>query len=298
MTSVPAISVENLTKYYGKSIGVSNINFKINQGEIFGFLGPNGAGKTTTIRLILDMLRPTSGMIKVFGKEVQKNSIETRSSIGYLPGNFSSFDNMTGHEFLQFVASQRKIEFKHPTKLYERFELSTKDLNKKIKQLSHGMMQKLGIIQAVFHKPALLILDEPTIGLDPLMQEEFYSLLKEIQKNNCTIFFSSHNLSEVERICHRVAVIKGGKLVALETLENLKKKRFRKLNLTLKHKPDNLKLENTELIEQNGLNYEYLVKGDVNTLISDLQKLPIEDFVFPEPNLDEVFRAFYRRAKK
>lgn len=294
MTSTPAISVENLTKFYGKFIGVSDINFQVNQGEIFGFLGPNGAGKTTTIRLILDMLRPTSGMIKVFGNEVQKNSIETRKSIGYLPGNFSSFDNMNGNEFLQFVASQRNIEFIHPTKLYDRFELSNKDLNKKLKQLSHGMIQKLGIIQAVFHNPDLLILDEPTIGLDPLMQEEFYSLLKEIQKDNCTIFFSSHNLSEVERICHRVAVIKNGKLVALETLENLKKKRFRKLNLTLKHKIDDLKLENTELIEQNGLNYKYLVKGDVNTLIKDLRELPIEDFVFPEPNLDEVFRAFYK----
>ena len=298
MISNTVISVENLTKMYGNSIGVSNIGFTVDPGEIFGFLGPNGAGKTTTIRMMLDLLRPTSGMIKIFGKQVQNNSIYIRSLTGYLPGNFSAFSDMTGSEFLRFVSSQRGLSFSLPQELYDRFELSAGDLNKKLNHLSHGMLQKLGIIQAVMHNPELLILDEPTIGLDPLMQEEFYQLLIEMQDNGCTIFFSSHNLSEVERICHRVAVIRKGEIVALETLKNLKKKRYRKLKLILKYPVSDLKLEKTDLLSQNDLTYEFLVKGDIETLIKSLNNLPVEDFIFPEPNLDEVFRAYYKEDKK
>jgi len=189
MDTSPIISASNLTKYYGSTLGVRDINFTVNQGEIFGFLGPNGAGKTTTIRLLLDLLRPSSGEIKIFGDGIDSHSLEIRKRCGYLPGNFFAYSNMTGADFLRFVASMRKAEPKMQESLIDRFELSKEALSLKIKHLSHGMLQKLGIIQAFFHQPELLILDEPTIGLDPLMQEEFYRLLREMQNEVKPFYF-------------------------------------------------------------------------------------------------------------
>ena len=184
----PIIHTEELTKFYGKVTGVKEVSFQVNSGEIFGFLGPNGAGKTTTIRLLLDILRPTSGKIRIFGKDVKTNSFEIRRKCGYLPGNFSAYGNLSGKEFLHLCADLRKVSFHIEPKLLDRFELSDNDMSRKISHLSHGTLQKLGIIQAFFHYPELLILDEPTTGLDPLMQEEFYSLLREFQENGSTIF--------------------------------------------------------------------------------------------------------------
>ena len=226
MDTPTIISVSNLTKYYGSTLGVKNINFTVNQGEIFGFLGPNGAGKTTTIRMLLDLLRPSSGQINIFGQEIYTHSLEIRKRCGYLPGSFSAYGNMSGTDFLHFAASMRKTEPKLQKSLIDRFQLFQEDLSQKVKHLSHGTLQKLGIIQAFFHQPELFILDEPTIGLDPLMQEEFYRLLHEMQNEGKTIFFSSHNLPEVEKVCHRIAIIREGELVALETLEGLKKKKL------------------------------------------------------------------------
>ena len=189
MDTPTIISVSNLTKYYGSTLGVQNINFTVNQGEVFGFLGPNGAGKTTTIRMLLDLLRPSAGEINIFGHEIYNHSLEIRKRCGYIPGNFSAYGNMTGADFLRFVAFMRMAEPSMQESLIDRLQLSQDDLSLKIKYLSHGMLQKLGIIQAFFHQPELLILDEPTIGLDPLMQEEFYRLLRETQNEGKTIFF-------------------------------------------------------------------------------------------------------------
>ena len=180
MDTPTIISVSNLTKYYGTTLGVKNINFTVNQCEIFGFLGPNGAGKTTTIRMLLDLLRPSSGQINIFGQEIYTHSLEIRKRCGYLPGSFSAYGNMSGTDFLHFAASMRKTEPKLQKSLIDRFQLLQEDLSQKVKHLSHGTLQKLGIIQAFFHQPELFILDEPTIGLDPLMQEEFYRLLHEM----------------------------------------------------------------------------------------------------------------------
>ncbi|MBK7093907.1 MAG: ABC transporter ATP-binding protein [Saprospiraceae bacterium] len=296
--SYPAISIENLTKYYGSFRAVNSVSFTVDSGEIFGFLGPNGAGKTTCIKMMLDLLRPTNGKIRIFGKQVTGNSIEIRNSIGYLPGNFTNFDNMTAIEFLKFMAYQRGIKFMHPVKLCSDFELGNSDLRKKMKSMSHGMLQKIGIIQAVFHNPQLLILDEPTSGLDPLMQDVFYELIKELHKSGVTIFFSSHNLAEVERICNNIAVIRAGEIVALETLDNLKKSLFRKLNVKLKHQIDGLKLNNAELISRDGLNYTFLIRGSSELLVKELSKLPIDDFSFPEPGLDEIFISYYNSDQK
>ncbi|MEJ2099854.1 MAG: ABC transporter ATP-binding protein [Desulfobacterales bacterium] len=297
MDNSPIISVSNLTKYYGRSLGVQNINFTVNPGEIFGFLGPNGAGKTTTIRMLLDLLRPSSGEINIFSHRIDEHSLEIRKRCGYLPGNFCAYGNMTGGEFLRFVASMRKAETRLQESLIQRFRLAKDNLSQRVKHLSHGTLQKLGIIQAFFHRPELLILDEPTIGLDPLMQEEFYRLLREMQNDGKTVFFSSHNLSEVEKVCHRIAIIREGELVALETLEGLKKKKLKRLQFTLSRPVDRLDLPGANLVNQKDLSYEYLVEGDIQTLLQWLSTLPIKDLTLPEPDLEEVFMAYYRKEE-
>ena len=290
----PIIHIENLTKYYGKVTGVKEISFDVNQGEIFGFLGPNGAGKTTTIRLLLDLLRPTNGNIRIFGKDVKTSSFEIRQKCGYLPGNFSAYGNLSGKDFLRLCAGLRKVSFYIEPGLLERFELSDNDMSRKISHLSHGTLQKLGIIQAFFHHPELLILDEPTTGLDPLMQEEFYCLLREFQENGSTVFLSSHNLSEVEKVCHRLAIIRKGELVKVASIEDLKKQLNRKLIVMLKHPVENIKLPGAQLQKQEGISYEFIIKGDLPGLLKALEDLPLADIVFPEPGLEDIFINFYK----
>lgn len=294
MSDFPVISVENLSKFYGQTLGVKEINFSIPPGEIFGFLGPNGAGKTTTIRMLLDLLRPSGGNISVFGKAVRENSLEIRRRCGYLPGDFSAYAQLSGRDYLRLTAQLRNVIPQREGDLLERFDLAEKELAQKIKHYSHGNLQKLGIIQAFFHWPELAILDEPTLGLDPLMQEAFYELLKDYRQSGGTVFFSSHNLPEVEKVCQRVAIIRKGELVALETLENLKQKRYRKLKLVLKEPLENLQLPGAQLLNQTGREYTFLVKSDLETLLRRLAELPVADIVFPEPDLEEVFLAYYR----
>ncbi|GAB4370423.1 MAG: ABC transporter ATP-binding protein [Calditrichia bacterium] len=290
----PIIRVEELSKYYGRKRGVESLTFSVMPGEIFGFLGPNGAGKTTTIRLLLDLIHPTAGRIFLFGKPLKDHSVEIRRKCGYLPGEFAAYTHLTMNEFLHFVAGLRGSESRLPADLFKRFNLSAEEQARKIKHLSHGTRQKLGIIQAFFGNPELLILDEPTSGLDPLMQEELYELIRQKQRQGCTIFFSSHNLAEVEKICHRVAIVREGRLVALETLESLKQKRFRRLQLTLKSPVEKVNPPEAKLVNQKGLKYEFLVKGDIKRLLVYLSRLPVENIVFPEPNLEEVFMTYYR----
>ncbi|NIO28558.1 MAG: ATP-binding cassette domain-containing protein [Candidatus Latescibacteria bacterium] len=291
------ISVEQLTKYFGRTVGIEQISFDVRKGEIFGFLGLNGAGKTTTIRLLLDLLRPTNGRAVIFGLAVLKHSYEIRRRCGYLPGNFTGYGHMTGSDFLSLAADIRGTVPPLQHGLLNRFEISEDTLMQKIKHLSHGTRQKLGIIQAFFHKPELIILDEPTIGLDPLMQEKFYALLRDSKKEGCTIFFSSHNLAEVEKVCERVAIIRDGELVALETLDGLKQKRYRRLFISLRERVDHLELPGAELLKHKDLDYEFLVKGDMNDLIRRLSHLPLENVIFPEPDLEEVFMAYYRSER-
>ena len=235
------IEVENLTKFYSDVVGVKNINFSVKKGEIFGFLGPNGAGKTTTIRLLLDLLKPSNGKIAILNQDLVNSSLEIRKKCGYLPGNFAAYAHLTGEEFLQFCAKMRDKSTGNINELLKKFKFDEKSLMKKIKHLSHGNLQKLGILQAFFHNPHLIILDEPTLGLDPLMQEVFYSILLEYRNNGGTVFFSSHNLTEVEKICDRIAIIRNGNLAAVEKLEDLKKKRFRKLTVQFKKSMEDIK---------------------------------------------------------
>ncbi len=220
MESLKVISLNNVTKYFGKVTGVKDISFTVEKGEIFGFLGPNGSGKTTTIRLLLDLLRPDKGAIEVFGKNLLSNSLEIRQKCGYLPGNFNAYGNLTGLQFLNLLSQLRNLNSAIQPGLIERLGISDFDLSRKVKHLSHGTIQKLGILQAFWSYPELLILDEPTIGLDPLMQNVFYDLLKEFQERGITIFLSSHNLAEVERVCHKVAIIRKGEIVKIETISS------------------------------------------------------------------------------
>jgi len=290
----PLISVANLTKYYGKIRGIESVGFTVEQGEIFGFLGPNGAGKTTTIRIVLDLVRPTSGSVSVFGRPLGKASLDIRRRCGYLPGDFAPYPHFTAEEFLGFSLHLRGIRTPVDGALLERFGFSKGDLSRRIKHLSHGTRQKLGIIQAFLHRPDLLILDEPTNGLDPLMQEEFYKLLAEVRREGRTVFLSSHILPEIEKVCDRVAIVRAGTLVALETLDALKAKRARRLTLRLREPVEGLRLPGADLVRQEGLSFEFLVKGDTRSLLAHLAGLPVEDFVFPEPDLEEVFVTYYR----
>jgi ABC-2 type transport system ATP-binding protein len=294
MDTNPVIQIQNLTKFYGKTTGVRNISFDVFQGEVFGFLGPNGAGKTTTIRLLLDLLRPSSGSINIFGKNLAQNSFEIRQRCGYLPGDFSAYGNLNGTEFLNLCADLRNIPRNVDAELLDRFGLAEANLGQKIKHLSHGTLQKIGIIQAFFHHPELLILDEPTNGLDPLMQETFYDLLREHVKEGCTIFLSSHNLSEVEKICHRLAIIRKGEIKKVDSIENMRKMLKKKLMFTLSQDAGAFVLPGAELLTRQDLAYEYLIQGDIRSILEKLSELPVIEVVMPEPGLEEIFMNFYK----
>jgi ABC-2 type transport system ATP-binding protein len=235
-------------------------------------------------------------MVLLFGMPIRRKSREIRARCGYLPGDFGPYGHFTAREFLDLSLRIRGRRSAADPTLLDRFALSRSDLARKIKHLSHGTRRKLGIVQAFIHAPELVILDEPSIGLDPLMQEEFYTLLIDSKKDGRTVFLSSHILPEVERLCDRAAVVKSGSLVAVDTLEVLKNKRPRRLRLTLRRRVDGLRLAGAEIVGESGCEYEFLVTGDPGELVRELAELPIEDFVFPEPDLEEVLFAYYRDA--
>lgn len=293
------IEVINLTKYYGKTLGIEHVTFSVKQGEIFGFLGPNGAGKTTTIRLLLDLLRPNSGSIELFGVALQQNQVELRERIGYLPGDFSPYSEMTVARFLKYTAKFRSRTPELRNFLLDKLNITNHNLSQKIKNLSHGTRQKIGIVFAMEHNPDLAILDEPTSGLDPLVQEAFYEILWQFQKNGKTIFLSSHILPEIEKVCHRVAIIRQGKIVASEEIEKLKQNRPRRLIITFKKDVDGIPpaLPATRLLDCHEKQCIYLVEGEISKLLPALINLPIEDLVFPEPDLEDIFLDFYAEKK-
>src|SRR5918997_4484667 len=224
-----AIETERLTKTYGRNPGIRHVDLAVEEGEVFGFLGPNGAGKTTTIRTLLGFLRPTGGRAWVFGMDTRKKSVEIRARVGNLPGEFALEDRMTGEGLLRFFARLRGVrDLGYARELAERLGA---DLKRPVRRLSRGNKQKVGLVQAMFHKPSLLILDEPTGGLDPLVQEEFLEIVDETRAEGRTVFFSSHVLSEVERVCDRVGIVRGGELVDVENTSTLVNKAFRHVSL-------------------------------------------------------------------
>jgi len=287
------IKTSGLTKYYGTVRGVEDLNLEVQSGEIFGFLGPNGAGKTTTIRILLDLIRPTRGRAEIFGLDVRTHSVEIRQRLGNLPGDVSLYENLSGEDFLALIGKLRDNDsVKRKEELSERLDI---DLSRKIRTYSKGMKQKVAIIQALMSDPELLILDEPTSGLDPLVQREFYNLLKEEKEQGKTVFLSSHILPEVERVCDRVGILRDGLLVDIENIEDLKTKRVRKLELILKEDvpEERLNIAGTKLLYYQNRRAELEVYVHIGGLIPKLAELPLDDIVFPEPTLEDAFMKFY-----
>jgi ABC-2 type transport system ATP-binding protein len=295
-----AIETTKLTKVYGKHRGVNDLDLIINQGEVFGFLGPNGAGKTTTIRMLMGMIKPTGGSAQINGLDIVRDSVEIRRQVGYLPGEFSLYPNLTGAKTLQYFANLRgmnqKEAWEYITKMADRLEL---DLNKKFKQYSRGNKQKLGIIQAFMHKPSLLILDEPSGGLDPLNQQEFYKLVDEAKAEGATVFFSSHILSEVEKVCDRVGIIREGLLVKVGGVSEIINIKTHHIEFTFANsvpvevfKPLPGVQEVTAL-ENNILLVTVRPEG-VDPTIKTASQYSLLNMVSREPSLEEIFLNYYK----
>lgn len=284
--------MKQLTKMYKKGRGIENISFSIKEGEIFGFIGPNGAGKSTTIRTLLNYIHPTSGSATVFGKDIVKNSKEIRQRVGYLPSEVHYYDDMKALDLLLYSAKFH--QYKQTNRINELAEKLQLDLTKKIEDLSFGNRKKVGIVQALLHEPKLLILDEPTGGLDPLMQNIFFELLNEERKKGATVFFSSHILSEVQKMCDRVAIIKDGQLVKVERIETLTKNNLKKVNVMLEDgKVFHSTLEGIINLEHDGDSSSFLYSGSMKDLLQHIHTVDISDISIEEPSLEEVFMHFY-----
>lgn len=286
------IDIRNLTKYYNKkSRGIIDLSFSIEEGEIFGFIGPNGAGKSTTIRTLLNFIYPTSGSATILGMDVVKETKAIRQKVGYLASEVNYYDDMKVIDLLNYSADFYNKGKERAKELAERLDL---DLSKRIEDLSFGNRKKVGIVQALLHEPKLLILDEPTSGLDPLVQNTFFEILEEERKKGVTVFFSSHILSEVQRMCDRVAIIKEGKLVKVETIDNLTKNRVKKVTLTLEASENiDIKLKGIVKKELKGKTLTLLFGGDMKELIGTLNALDFKDVLIEEPSLEEVFMHYY-----
>ena len=294
------ILVNKLTKYYGSFKAVSNVSFKVNEGEVFGLIGPNGAGKSTTMRSMLNFIFPSSGNITINGLDSKVDYLKIRSLIGYLPGEFTTYENMTGSEFLKHMLYLRKVpeKEKYAIELSKKFDL---DLNKKAKNLSKGNKQKVGIIQAFCHEPEILILDEPTSGLDPLKQQVFDELILEFKEKGKTIFISSHVLPEVEMLCDRIAIIKDGKIVTENTMSKLKSMAMNRFEVIFKNEIKERsfgKSIGVKNIIQSGEKYIFDVEGDVNKFIKKIAENKVMSFKTIEPDLEEIFLSFYKKRKK
>ena len=289
-----AIKTKNLTKYYGKSMGIEDVSLEIEKGEVFGFIGPNGAGKSTAIRTLMGLLTPTSGTAEIQGKDAFKHGAELRKSIGYLPSEINYYDRMTSRELLEYHCRFYGIrDYKKIEKLSELFEL---DLDREIEDLSFGNKKKCGIVQAMVHEPELLILDEPTSGLDPLMQNVFFEKLEELNKKGTTIFFSSHVLSEIQRICKRAAIIRKGKIVEVEDIETLLKKQMKMVKLVFTKVPVQLVLPEgaqKHTMVNNKCAFEYV--GSTNKLVKWLSTQELFDVSIAEPDLEALFMNYYER---
>lgn len=287
------INLQELTKYYGKSRGVSGLSLSIKENEIFGFIGPNGSGKTTTIRLMMGLVFPTGGYANIFGKDVVKYGPEIRMSIGYLPAEVFYPEKMKVKDVLEYSASFYKKECKN--KIYELSEHMSLDLNKKIEDLSYGNKKKVGIVQSLIHEPKLLILDEPTSGLDPLMQKNFFSLLKEEKAKGTTIFLSSHILSDVQALCNRLAIIKDGKIIKQDDIKSLRENLYKKVSiksLVASEKIQNINgVSDYERIQNES---RFLYHGEIQPLLQALTSEHPYDVIIEDPSLEEMFLHHYQ----
>ena len=286
------IEVKNLKKHFGKTKALDGVSFSVKKGEIFGFLGPNGAGKTTTIRCMMDFIHPNSGQIKILGLDAHSGSRELKEKISYLSGDNRLYDNWTGLEHIKFLENVRHKK-SIASALVKRLGLNTK---MKFKNLSSGNKQKLGLVLALMFEPELVILDEPTVGLDPLLQNVVYDILKDFQAKGSTIFMSSHNLAEVEHVCSRAAVIKAGKIIAVEDIEKLRGKRMHLATIIFigKYKKSDFIFDGVEVRKELPDGLVLNIKGEINPLIQKLSKYKIKDLEITHASLEEVFLEFYK----
>ena len=294
MTAI--IEIEKLTKWYGKSRGITDLDLAVEKGEVFGFLGPNGAGKTTTIRTMLDLIRPTSGRALVFGIESSADPVAIHRRVGYIPGEFTLYDRLTGKQTLEYFANLRGgVDPVYQASLIERFEL---DPSRRFREYSKGNKQKVGAIIALQHRPELLVLDEPTSGLDPLVQQTFFSTLRETVVDGATVFLSSHILSEVEKSCDRVAIIREGRLVKLDTVEGLRDLAHHQVELRFAGAVPTAAFEAlpgvSDLVADDHV-LRMRVAGAITPVVQAAAQYELLDFVSREPSLEETFLAQYGR---
>ncbi len=287
------IEINNLTKYYGKVKGIENVTFNIQEGEVFGFIGPNGAGKSTTIRTLLGLIFPTSGSATIFGKDCIKYGPEIRKDIGYLPSEVFYYDKMKVKDLLKYSASFYKKDC--TKRIVELAEIMELDLSRRIEDLSYGNKKKVGIVQGLLHSPKLIILDEPTSGLDPLMQQKFFNIIEEENKNGATVFFSSHILAEVQQLCNRVAIIKDGGIVRVDEIQSLREDNYKKITVRgneLKESEFNIDGVSEIVLGNNEIKFYY--NGNINKMTSVISSKVVSDVLIEEPTLEEIFMHYYK----
>lgn len=289
------IEINNLTKHYGKARGITDVSFNVEEGEIFGFIGPNGAGKSTTIRTLLALIYPTSGSATIFGKDCIKFAPEIAKEVGYLPSEVFYYDKMRVIDLLKYSASFYKKDCSQRIK--DLAEIMDLDLKKKIEDLSFGNKKKVGIVQCLLHEPKLIILDEPTSGLDPLMQQKFFDLLLEENKKGATILLSSHILSEVQKLCSRVAIVKEGKIIKLEKISDLTESSYKKFKVEFKSEMDKdyFNVSGVSNLGIKGNTVSFLFKGNLNLIMKKISDVDISNVWVEELSLEEIFMHYYEK---
>ena len=293
--SEQAIVLNELTKHYGKHRGINNLSFSVNQGEFFGFIGPNGAGKSTTIRTLMGLIRPTGGSASIFDLDCHSKASVIARDVGYLPSENSYYENMKVRELLQYTADLYGMDCK--TKMKELADRLNLDLTRKIEDLSLGNKKKVGIVSAIMTSPKLIIMDEPTSGLDPLIQQAFYDILKEENSRGATVFFSSHVLSEVQKLCDRVAILKEGQLIGIQSIKELRESGYKKVTLSAKEAipRDFFNLSGianyAETADKTSVSFMY--NGNITAIIDKLHLLHLDDVLLEEPSLEEIFMHYY-----
>ena len=292
-----AIRTQGLVKYYGDFQALYGVDLEVKTGEIFGFLGPNGAGKTTTVRCLLDLIHRNGGTVEVLGFDPSTDPVEIQRRVGYLPGELHLDNNLTSKALLRYFNALRgkRADWAFVNELAERLSL---DIKRPIRNLSHGNKQKVGIIQALMHKPDLLLFDEPTQGLDPLVQQEVLTMIKEARENGASVFFSSHIMSEVEAIADRVGIIRSGRIAEVSDPRVLAKRSLNRVRVRFGKKVDSnsfAKISGVSVLSSsNGLEVRLEVEGEMDALIKALAKLPVLDFDTERPSLEEIFMAYYK----
>lgn len=292
--TMKAIETLSLTKSYGKARGITNLDLAVNEGEFFGFIGPNGAGKSTTVRTLLGLISPTSGEARIFGKDIVRQKTEILADIGYMPSEAAFYSGTKVKDVIAFSAKMRRTDCsKEAAALCERLALDTE---KRVEELSLGNRKKVSVVCALQHKPKLCILDEPTSGLDPLMQKEFFDILRERHAEGATIFLSSHILSEIQKNCSRAAIIKEGRIIALDSVENLSKTKAKRVTLHgVNTVPKQLEAKSAETSADS---VSFLYSGDIKALLNTVSGLPVYDMTITEPDLEEIFMHYYEKGGK